>query len=265
MPRESQIKEIKTSMSVLVFIRQNIPGDCTLRVLESSVSVLWRVGDVSTWTDGSVSSSESLLMFLLRSHFPRAMSSDAEEPFCHSFSFSVATEQQADIDECYLSCAHTSEGPPEWSPTMNSITQRDKARLVTGRLPPRCTSDGPKLYTAHTIFSQQQQKKKKSSFSPPAPFPPPQLWCVNASTCVRFAGNSEAFKVNTSFTSSSRILSSIIKAESGAICIIPGIRGRPASSSAGHAERTALMKFQEMTFKYVGHLASCKGTGIYSV
>lgn len=202
-------------------------------------------------------------MFLLRSHFPQAMSSDAEEPFCHSFSFSVATEQQADIDECYLSCAHTSEGPPEWSPTMNSITQRDKARLVTGRPPPRCTSDGPKLDTAHTIFSQQQQQKKKRKeivFFSSCSFPP-RLWCVNASTCTRFSGHSEAFKVNTSFTSSSGILSSIIKAESRAICIIPGIRGRPASSSAGHAERMALMKFEEMTFKHVGHLASCKGTG----
>lgn len=119
-------------------------------------------------------------------------------------------------------------------------------------------------YTLHTLFSHSNNSKKKKRkeivFFSSCSFPP-RLWCVNASTCTRFSGHSEAFKVNTSFTSSSGILSSIIKAESRAICIIPGIRGRPASSSAGHAERMALMKFEEMTFKHVGHLASCKGTG----
>lgn len=43
------------------------------------------------------------------------MSSDVKKAFCHSFPFAVVTEQQADIDEHHLSCAHTSEGPPEWS------------------------------------------------------------------------------------------------------------------------------------------------------
>ncbi|XP_070762403.1 dual specificity protein phosphatase 14 isoform X1 [Enoplosus armatus] len=58
-----------------------------------------------------------LLMFILHSYFPQETSSDVKEMFCHSFSFAVATEQQADIDmERYLSCAHTSEGPPKWSP-----------------------------------------------------------------------------------------------------------------------------------------------------
>nr|WAW78376.1 dual-specificity phosphatase 14a [Paralichthys olivaceus] len=47
---------------------------------------------------------------------PPEMPSDVTEPLCHSFSFAVATEQQADIDEHHLSCAHTSEGPAEWSP-----------------------------------------------------------------------------------------------------------------------------------------------------
>lgn len=73
---------------------------------------LWHV---FTWTGCSISSSEGVLMLILP-FSPQEMSSDVKETFCHSFSFAVATEQQADIDERYLSCAHTCEGPPEWSP-----------------------------------------------------------------------------------------------------------------------------------------------------
>lgn len=54
-------------------------------------------------------------MFNLHSQFPQEMSSDVKKAFCHSFLFAVVTEQQADIDEHHLSCAHTSGGPPEWS------------------------------------------------------------------------------------------------------------------------------------------------------
>jgi len=35
---------------------------------------------------------------------PQEMSSDVKEVFCHSFSFAVVTEQQAEIDEHYSSC-----------------------------------------------------------------------------------------------------------------------------------------------------------------
>lgn len=97
---------------------------------------------------------------------------------------------------------------------MNSITQRDEARLMTGRPPRRGASDGPKLYTAHTVFSQ---KKKKSSFFFSCPLP--HLHRVNVSTCLRFPGHSQVLKVNTFLTSSRRI-SYIIKAVSRAICII---------------------------------------------
>lgn len=75
--------------------------------------------------------------------------------------------------------------------------------------------------------------------------PPFHLCCVNVSTFTRFPGHSQALKVNASFTSR-RIWSSIIKAVRRAICIILGIRGSPGSSSAGHAEWTALMKFEEV-------------------
>lgn len=85
--------------------------------------------------------------------FPQEMSSDVKETFCHSFSFTVATEQQADIDVHYLSCAHTSEGPPEWSPPWIPLP----TGAVTGQPLRRCISDGSKLYTAHTIFSQHKK------------------------------------------------------------------------------------------------------------
>ena len=78
------------------------------------------------------------------------------------------------------------------------------------------------------LTATAKRAKKEIVFFSSCSFPS-RLWCVNASTCTRFSGHSEAFKVNTSSTSSSRILSSIIKAESRGICIIPGIRGRPTS------------------------------------
>lgn len=77
---------------------------------------------------------------------------DVKEAFCHSFSFAVTTEQQADIDERDSSCAHTSEGPPEWSRSEFHYAERDEARLMTGRPTPTRRSDGPKLYTANAIF-----------------------------------------------------------------------------------------------------------------
>lgn len=63
-----------------------------------------------------------------------------------------------------------------------------------------------------------------------------------------FSGHRRTLKVNTSFTSS-RILSSVIKAVSRAIGLITSIGAGEAPAERGHAAWTALMKFEEMTFR----------------
>lgn len=136
------------------------------------------------------------------------------------------------IDEHHLSCAHTFWGTSGVVSTMNAITQRGVWWRADHRRDAQVM--GPN-YTLHTLFSHS---KEMNLFLP-------RLHCVNVSTRTRFPGHRQALRANTSFTSS-RILSSIIKAVSRAICIILSFRGRPGSSSAGHAERTTLMKFGEI-------------------
>lgn len=80
--------------------------------------------------------------------FSQEMSSDVTEAFHHSFSFGVATEQQADNDECDLSCAHTSEGPPEWS-THNKCHYPQRQGPSDDR--PSMIAMGPN-YTLYAIF-----------------------------------------------------------------------------------------------------------------
>lgn len=175
-------------------------------------------------------------MFILHSHFPQEMSLDVKATFCHSFSFAVATEQQADIDERYLSCAHTSEGPPKWSPQWIPLPAETR---MTGR------ARQMHKWWVKIIHCTPFSLSKNESFFFFFPCPPPHLRSVNVSTCTWFPGHSQALKVNTSFTSS-RILTSIIKAVSRAICIILSSSGRPGSSGAAHAEQMDLMKFEDI-------------------
>lgn len=171
--------------------------------------------------------------------FPQEMSSDVKATFCHSFQFAVATEQQADIDEPYLSCAHTSEGPPKWSPQWIPLLAETRPVWWQVEHDGDAQVMGPN-YILHNIFSSG----KMDFFIFSCPFP--CVCSVNVSTCMWFPGHSQVLKVNTSFTSS-RTLTSIIKAVSRPICFILSIRSRPDSSGAGNAERTELMKLEVRT------------------
>lgn len=221
------------------YFRLLLESKCTFTFIFTSswtfCYLSFNVWDVFTWTgcsaSSSSSSSEGISMLVL--------------PF--SPSRDVFSCQRNVLSFIFICCGYRAAGrywwvlfvlcPHFWGTsrvvsTMNSITQRE-TRPVWWQAN-HCGDAqvmGPN-YTLHTLFSHS---KRFIFFLC-------RLRCVNVSTCVRFPGHSQALKVNTSFTSS-RMLSSIIKAVSRAICITLSIQGRPGSGVAGHAERTTLRKF----------------------
>lgn len=191
-------------------------------------------------------------MFTLHGHFPRETSSDVKETLCHSFSFCCGYRAAGRLLMSTICLVPTlSEGPPEWSlqrmPLPRDISDDRPTTFGDAQVM------GPN-YTLHMLFSHNQKKIIFSSCHLP------HLHGVNVSTYTGCPGHSQAPKVNTSLTSSG-ILPSIIKAVSRAICITLSFRGRPGSSGAGHAERTTLMKFGEMTFKTAAAQQDTSDTG----